>query len=57
MINPKVEHGKAVKWLGRYLKETADKGLIFKPSDSAFQVYVDSDFAGNWDQSTAKDDI
>ena len=51
--NPKEEHGKAIKWLGRYLKGTADKGLIFKPDDSSFQVYVDSDFAGNWDKSTA----
>ena len=27
-IDPKVEHGKAVKWLGRYLKATRDKGTI-----------------------------
>lgn len=55
-INPKEEHGKAIKWLGRYLKGTADKGLILKPDESSFQVYVDSDFAGNWDRNTAQDD-
>jgi hypothetical protein len=56
MANPKWEHGKAIKWLGRYLKATPDKGIIFRPDDSSFQVYVDSDFAGNWDKSTASDD-
>jgi hypothetical protein len=56
MINPKEEHGKAIKWLGRYLKATATKGLIFNPEKSSFQVYVDADFAGNWDKSTASDD-
>jgi hypothetical protein len=56
MINPKEEHGKAIKWLGRYLKATATKGLIFNPDKSSFQVYVDADFTGNWDKSTASDD-
>jgi hypothetical protein len=44
MINPKEEHGKAIKWLGRYLKATDTKGL------------VDAGFAGNCDKSTASDD-
>jgi hypothetical protein len=26
VADPKVPHGKAVKWIGRYLKGTADKG-------------------------------
>ena len=29
--NPKVEHGKAVQWLGQYLKGTHNKGMTFKP--------------------------
>jgi hypothetical protein len=56
MIQPKEEHGKAINWLGRYLKATATKGLIFNPGKTSFQVYVDADFAGNWDKSTAGDD-
>ena len=29
--NPKKEHGEAIKWLGRYLAGTKDKGLILNP--------------------------
>jgi len=47
--DPRVEHGAALKWLGRYLKGTRDKGLILKPkSDRDLEVYVDADFVGNW---------
>ena len=39
------------RWIGRYLlAATRDKGLILKPSGNSFDVYVDSDFSGNWDQ-------
>jgi hypothetical protein len=48
--DPKVEHGDAIKWLGRYLKGTRDKGLILTPDGhSGLEVYVDADFVGNWD--------
>jgi acid stress-induced BolA-like protein IbaG/YrbA len=30
-VEPKKEHGEAIRWLGRYLKGTCDKGLILKP--------------------------
>jgi Reverse transcriptase (RNA-dependent DNA polymerase) len=53
---PKEEHGKAVKWIGRYLKATADKGLIIHPSSTSLDLYVDSDFAGNWDPEIADND-
>jgi hypothetical protein len=54
---PKVEHGKAVRWLARYLKGTMNKGLILKPDPSkSLEVYVDSDFAGNWDRELAGQD-
>jgi hypothetical protein len=55
--DPKKEHGKAVEWLCRYLASTRDKGIILKPTDQSFDVYVDSDFIGNWDSETATDDI
>ena len=53
--DPRVEHGQAVKWLGRYLKTTADKGLILRPKGDSFEVYVDADFAGNWNPEDAPD--
>ena len=35
--------------MGRYLKGTSDKGLIFKPNGEALECFVDADFSGNWD--------
>ena len=54
---PKVEHGKAVNWLARYLKGTRDKGTIFR-SDSkrGLEVFVDASFAGNWDKNEVGND-
>ena len=55
--DPKVEHGNAVKRIGRYLKGTMDKGLIMKPdSNLSLDLHVDADFAGNWDQDIAASD-
>jgi hypothetical protein len=54
--NPRKEHGDAIRWLGRYLKGTRDKGIILKPNKSSFEVYVDADFAGNWDKTIAAED-
>ncbi len=54
--DPKVEHGKAVRWLVRYLKGTMSKGLILIPNkDLDLQMYVDADFAGNWKKSESND--
>jgi hypothetical protein len=54
---PKREHGAAVKWLGRYLKYTKDKGMIYNPKlDKSFDVYVDANFAGDWNQHDCEDD-
>jgi hypothetical protein len=49
--DPKQEHGKALRWLGRYLlKATRDKGTMLKPNgDKDMEVFVDADFSGNWD--------
>ena len=50
--DPKKEHGNAVRWLGRYLRQTKDKGTILKPDPSKdLEVYVDADFAGNYDKN------
>ena len=55
--DPKMEHGAAVKWIGRYLAGTKDKGFIIRPDpNKGMEVYVDADFAGNWDPSLAGED-
>jgi hypothetical protein len=54
--DPRVEHGKAVRHLGRYLAGTRDKGLIYRPGDGTYDCYVDADFAGNWDPTDAETD-
>ena len=54
--DPKWAHANAVRWIGRYLVATRDKGLILKLSGNSFDVYVDSDFSGNWDPEGAPDD-
>jgi hypothetical protein len=50
MENPKVEHAKAVKAIGRYLLATKDKGIICKPNEQSLECYSDADFAGNWNK-------
>jgi len=53
---PKEEHAKAIRWLARYLKGTRDKGTILRPDKTkGLEVYVDADFAGNWDPSEFED--
>ncbi|KAI2496437.1 hypothetical protein MHU86_18061 [Fragilaria crotonensis] len=53
----KVEHGEAVRWLGRYLKGTRGKGTIMKPiPDRELEVYVDASFCGDWDPTEAAND-
>ena len=55
--DPKVEHGEAVRWLGRYLKGTKEKGTIMKPMpDRELEVYVDASFCGDWDPIEAAQD-
>ena len=53
---PKVEHAKAVRWLARYLKGTRDEGIILEPDESKhLNMYVDADFAGNWNRDEAEE--
>ena len=47
--NPKVTHGKAIRWIARYLKGTRKRGFILHPvKGNELDLYVDADFAGNW---------
>ena len=53
---PKEEHGQAIRWLGRYLKATRNRGTILRPQKGkGLEVYVDADFSGNWDPKESWD--
>jgi Reverse transcriptase (RNA-dependent DNA polymerase)/GAG-pre-integrase domain len=54
--DPREEHTKAVKVIGRYLMGTSDKGIICTPTHESVTCYCDADFSGNWDASIASDD-
>ena len=41
--------------IGRYLKATKDKGMVFTPNgDKGLECYVDADFAGGWDKADSR---
>ena len=47
--DPHFSHDQAVKRIGRYLLDTRDKGIIYRPETSRGpECYVDADFAGGW---------
>ena len=51
-IAPKLSHERAVNRIGRYLKATKDKEIIFTPDgDKGLECYVDANFAGGWDKA------
>jgi len=52
---PKKKHGQAVRWIGRYLLGTKNKGIIFKTNEdecNKLTCYVDADFVGNYKSGT-----
>ena len=54
--NPKLSHEQALKRIVRYLKQTADEGIILEPDLSkGFECYVDADFAGGFKDSDPTD--
>jgi hypothetical protein len=55
--DPKSTHGNAVRWIGRYLATSRNRGITFTPDESeSFQVFVDADFSGNWSKDSAEED-
>ena len=53
--SPRVQHTRAIRWLGRYLKATKHHGMILRPDKSkGLELFVDADFAGNWDPVDTK---
>ncbi len=53
LIDPKVEHANAVRWIARYLKGTQDTGFIIHPTQEGLEVFVNANFSGNWDATIA----
>ena len=57
--NPTQLHAEHLKRVGRYLKETRDKGLIFKMPSATDKLkidcFVDADFAGLWNSEDHND--
>jgi len=55
-IDPRLSHEQAVVRIGKYLRGTADRGIIYNPVKSmGLECYVDADFAGGWNTLTATD--
>ena len=54
--DPRKKHADAIRWLGKYLKGTAKEGVILRPEiGRGLEVYVDADFAGNWNKEESED--
>ena len=50
--DPRRAHGQALRCLGKYLKENVDEGTTLQPEKGrGLEVWVDADFAGNWNRS------
>jgi Reverse transcriptase (RNA-dependent DNA polymerase) len=55
--DPRRSHSQGIKQIVRYLKGTADKGLIFSTTDEAtVDCYVDADFAGAFNKDANTQD-
>ena len=55
--DPKQSHATAVKMILRYLKKTADKGLIINVNTFELELYVDADFCGLFGQEDPNDPV
>lgn len=56
--NPKRSHGQALKRIIRYLIETKDRGLCFKPDlTQGLDCWVDADFAGMYGYEDEQDPV
>ena len=49
---------RAILFMCKYLCETRNKGIILDlQTEKSLEVYADADFAGNWNKSTAANDV
>ena len=57
-FGPRHPHGVALKRIGKYLKNTRDKGIILNPSkEIKIDAYPDADFAGLWGHEDSQDPV
>ena len=50
--DPRLSHERAVKRIVKYLLDSKDKGIVYKPDLSrGLECFVDADFAGGWKDS------
>jgi hypothetical protein len=55
--DPSEPHEEAILYLVRYLKNTHDLGIRFKPNpEKGFECYCDANFSGNWNKRFAHKD-
>ncbi|KAL7496856.1 hypothetical protein ACHAWT_005049 [Skeletonema menzelii] len=55
-LDPKLSHEQAITRIGRYLRDTSDRGIIYTPDKSkGLEVFVDADFAGGWNKNDPHD--
>jgi hypothetical protein len=54
--DPKLQHTKAVKLIGRYLKSKKTMGLKCIPKFESINCFVDAGFAGDWNPNIAESD-
>ena len=50
VANPGEEHWRAVKWVLRYLRGTSDHCIIFSGGEGSICIYVDANYAGDFDK-------
>ena len=54
--DPRTEHTREMRWLGRYLKGAIKKGAIMKQrGDNGVHVYIDTYFMGNCNMDEVKE--
>lgn len=54
--DPKLSHEQAITRIGRYLRHSKTRGIVYKPDPSkGLECYVDADFAGGWCQTDPHD--
>lgn len=55
-IDPRLSHEQAIMRIGRYLRHSRNRGIIYKPDRTkGLECYVDADFAGGWKQDEPED--
>ena len=54
--DPRKEHREALRWLGKYSKNNINEGNTLQlEKGRGLEVWVDADFAGNWNRSESEE--